>query len=388
VEASFDTGGLITAALNEGKPAPIDVQVTGNNLATLREIAERLRDTIRTVAFTRDVRILQRLDQPTKDVNIDRIRAAELGVEPVDAIRNIVSALNSSATYEKAFWIDERNGNHYYVGVTYPRHRIDDINVLGDVTVSSVLHDKAVPFRNFSEVSDSRNPVEINHFNLQRAFNVYATVDGADIGTVSAEIRALVDAMDFPAGYKVTFEGEVAQMERSLGDLGRGLLLAIVLAFLIIVPLFRSFRQPLIIILAFPIGLSGVVGALWITGMPMSIQAMMGTMMMIGISVSYGNLLVDRVNALVAGGLAQGPAIVQGAGDRFRPILMTAATTVFGLLPTALSRSAGAEANVPLALTVIGGTLAAVYITLFILPALYQLLAGTSSSTSSSSSTS
>jgi multidrug efflux pump subunit AcrB len=192
--------------------------------------------------------------------------------------------------------------------------------------------------------------------------------------------------MDCPAGYKVTFEGEVAQMERSLGDLGRGMLLAIVLAFLIIVPLFRSFRQPLIIILAFPIGLSGVVGALWITGMPMSIQAMMGTMMMIGISVSYGNLLVDRVNALVAGGLAQGPAIVQGAGDRFRPILMTAATTVFGLLPTALSRSAGAEANVPLALTVIGGTLAAVYITLFILPALYQLLAGTSSSTSSSTS--
>jgi CzcA family heavy metal efflux pump len=386
VEISFDTGGLITAALNEGKPAPIDVQVIGNNLATLREIAERLRDTIRTVAAARDVRIIQRLDQPTKDVNIDRIRAAELGVEPVDAIRNIVSALNSSATYEKAFWIDERNGNHYYVGVTYPRHRIDDINVLGDVNVSSVLHDKAVPFRNFSDVSDSRNPVEINHFNLQRAFNVYATVDGADIGTVSAEIRALVDAMDFPAGYKVTFEGEVAQMERSLGDLGRGMLLAIVLAFLIIVPLFRSFRQPLIIILAFPIGLSGVVGALWISGIPMSIQAMMGTMMMVGISVSYGNLLVDRVNALVAEGLAQGPAIIQGAGDRFRPILMTAATTIFGLLPTALSRSAGTEANVPLALTVIGGTLAAVYITLFILPALYQLLAGTPSSTSSSTS--
>jgi multidrug efflux pump subunit AcrB len=376
VEMSFDTGGLITAALNEGKPAPIDVQIIGNKLSVLREIAERVRDTIQTVAAARDVRIIQRLDQPTKDINIDRIRAAELGVEPVDAIRNIVSALNSSATYEKAFWIDERNGNHYYVGVTYPRHRIDDINVLGDVNVSSALHDESVPFRNFSNVSDSRNPVEINHFNLQRAFNVYATVDGSDIGTVSAEIRALVDDMDLPAGYSISFEGEVAQMERSLGDLGWGMILAIVLAFLIIVPLFRSFRQPFIILLAFPIGLVGVVAALWLAGIPMSIQAMMGTMMMVGISVSYGNLLVDRVNVLAASGLDRTRAIIEGAGDRFRPILMTAATTVFGLLPTALSRSAGTEANVPLALTVIGGTLAAVFITLFILPALYLLLAG------------
>lgn len=382
VEISFDTGGLITAALNEGKPAPIDVQIIGNNLSTLREIAERVRDTIRTVAAARDVRIIQRLDQPTKDVNIDRIRAAELGVEPVDAIRNIVSALNSSATYEKAFWIDERNGNHYYVGVTYPRHRIDDINVLGDVNVSSALHDEPIPFRNFSNVTDSRNPVEINHFNLQRAFNVYATVDGVDIGTVSAEIRALVDDMKIPAGYKISFEGEVAQMERSLGDLGWGLLLAVVLAFLIIVPLFRSFRQPLIIMLVFPIGAVGVVGALWLADVPMSIQAMMGTMMMVGISVSYGNLLIDRINSLAADGMDRTRSIVEGAGDRFRPILMTAATTVFGLLPTALSRSAGTEANVPLALTVIGGTLAAVFITLFILPALYQLLAGSATPSS------
>ena len=116
VEVSFNTGGLITAALNEGKPSPIDVQIKGNKLPILRQIAEQIRDTMAMLPSTRDIRVLQRIDQPAKNVDIDRIKAAELGVEPVDAIKNIVSALNSSTTYQKAFWIDENNGNHYYVG--------------------------------------------------------------------------------------------------------------------------------------------------------------------------------------------------------------------------------------------------------------------------------
>ena len=120
VEISFSTGGLITAALNEGKPSPIDVQIKGNKLEKLREIAEQIRDTMNTLSNLRDVRVLQRIDQPSKNIDIDRIKAAELGVEPVDAIKNMVSALNSSTTFNKSFWIDERNGNHYYVGITYP----------------------------------------------------------------------------------------------------------------------------------------------------------------------------------------------------------------------------------------------------------------------------
>ena len=130
VEFSFNTGGMITAALNEGKPAPIDIQVKGNDLKVLRELAEKIRDTVSTIAATRDVRVLQRLDQPSKNIDIDRIKAAELGIEPVDAIKNMVSALNSSVTFNKAFWIDERNGNHYYVGVTYPESEIDNPNIL------------------------------------------------------------------------------------------------------------------------------------------------------------------------------------------------------------------------------------------------------------------
>jgi CzcA family heavy metal efflux pump len=377
VEVSFNTGGLITAALNEGKPAPIDVQIIGNDLHVLKGLAERLQDTISAIASTRDVRVLQRLDQPTKDINIDRIKAAELGVKPVDAIKNMVSALNSSATFDKAFWIDENNGNHYYVGVTYPEHLINDENILKNVNVVSKTSNQSVPFRNFSKISESTNPVEINHYDLQREFNVYANVEDADIGTVSDEIQKRIDAMDFPKGYKVNFQGEVATMNSSFGDLGLGLGLAVILAFLIITPLFRSFRQPLIIIMAFPLGIIGVALLMWITGTNLNIQSLMGIIMMVGIAVSYGNILIDRINGLIQEGKEKSEAIVTGAKDRFRPVLMTAGTTIFGLLPTALASGPGTEANVPLAIAVIGGTFMATLLTLYIIPILYSLIAKT-----------
>ena len=377
VEVSFNTGGLITAALNEGKSAPIDVQIIGNDLHVLKGLAERLQDTISAIASTRDVRVLQRLDQPTKDINIDRIKAAELGVKPVDAIKNMVSALNSSATFDKAFWIDENNGNHYYVGVTYPEHLINDENILKNVNVVSKTSNQSVPFRNFSKISESTNPVEINHYDLQREFNVYANVEDADIGSVSDEIQKRIDAMDFPKGYKVNFQGEVATMNSSFGDLGLGLGLAVILAFLIITPLFRSFRQPLIIIMAFPLGIIGVALLMWITGTNLNIQSLMGIIMMVGIAVSYGNILIDRINGLIQEGKEKSEAIVTGAKDRFRPVLMTAGTTIFGLLPTAMASGPGTEANVPLAIAVIGGTFMATLLTLYIIPILYSLIAKT-----------
>ncbi len=372
VELSFNTGGLITAALNEGKPSPIDVQVKGNKLEVLHEIAVRLRDTIASIPATRDIRILQRLDQPAKNIDLDRIKAAELGVEPVDAIKNIVSALNSSTTFQKAFWIDERNGNHYYVGVTYPEEMIDDPNIFDNVMVGSAISDKTIPFRNFSKISESTNPVEINHHNLSRVFNVYANVEGRDIGRVSTEILDRIEGMEFPKGYSVTFEGEVAVINNSFADLGLGLLLAIILSFLILTPLFRSFRQPFIILFAFPLGLIGVGLLLWITNTYLSIQAIMGIIMMVGISVSYGNILVDRINQLLKSGQGKFASIVGGSRDRFRPVLMTASTTIFGLLPTAIGISSGSEANIPLALAVIGGTFMATLLTLFIIPILYS----------------
>lgn len=372
VEIAFDTGGLITAALNEGKPSPIDIQIKGNDLGELRRIAERVRDTIADVEGAKDIRILQRIDQPAKVVDVDRTKAALLGVEPVEAIKNLVSALNSSATYEKAFWIDEKNGNHYFVGVTYPEALIDDAHVLDNVTVQGTHG--AVPYRSFATIHEAAHPVEVNHHDLGREMNVYANVVGTDVGSTSASVQRLTDNMPLPKGYSITFQGEVATMQRSFGDLGLGVVLALVLTFLIIVPLFRSFKLPLIILLTFPLGIIGVALLMLFTGTRLNIQSLMGIIMMVGIAVSYGNILVDRMNALVQEGLSVPEAIRQGTRDRFRPVLMTAGTTVLGLLPTALALGTGGEVNAPLAIAVMGGTIAATALTLFIIPILFSLL--------------
>ena len=310
-----------------------------------------------------------------KNIDIDRIKAAELGIEPVDAIKNMVSALNSSVTFNKAFWIDERNGNHYYVGVTYPESYINDQFILENVGVSSSLQENTIPFRNFSKITDDTNPVEINHHNLTREFNVYANVEGRDVGRVSDQIQNIINHIEVPPGYKIKFQGEVAIIKESFGGLGLGLGLAVILSFLIITPLFKSFRKPLIIILAFPLGIIGVALLMWITNTYLSIQSIMGIIMMVGISVSYGNILVDRISALVDEGKQKIDAIIDGATDRFRPVLMTASTTILGLLPTALSTSPGSEANVPLAIAVIGGTFMATLLTLYVIPIFYSLIA-------------
>ncbi|MGY8987336.1 MAG: efflux RND transporter permease subunit [Flavobacteriales bacterium] len=371
VEFSFNTGGLVTAALNEGKSSPIDVQVKGNDLTVLRQLSERLRDTINEISTTRDVRILQRIDQPTKEMDIDRVKAAELGVDPVDAIKNLVSALNSSTTFNKAFWIDENNGNHYYVGVTYPESEINKQHTLGNV-ISTSKFGKPVPYKQFSRIKETTQPVEINHHNLTREFNVYANIEGADIGSVSDEIdkRIVKFRESLPKGYEVNFEGEVSVMKKSFSNLTLGLILAIIFAFLIITPLFKSFSQPLIIILAFPLGIIGVVALMWATNTYLSIQSIMGIIMMVGISVSYGNILIDRINTLIKEGLNKKDAILNGSSDRFRPVLMTAATTVFGLLPTAIGIGE-AGSNTPLAIAVIGGTTTATILTLYVIPILY-----------------
>ncbi len=375
VETSFNTGGMITAALNEGKTAPVDVQIKGNKLEVLQKIAKRIRDTIAQIPQARDVRILQRLDQPTKEVDIDRVKASQMGVEPVDAIKNIVSALNSSATFNKAFWIDEHNGNHYYVGVTYPENEIDKQDVINNVVVKSKLTGQVIPFKNFARVRETTAPVEINHHDLAREFNVYSNVSGTDIGSFSEEIIHRIEAMrsSFPRGYDVHFEGEVGVMKKSFNNLGLGLLLAVLLAFFVITPLFRSFKLAFIIIMAFPLGLIGVAALMGLTGTFLNIQTIMGIIMVVGISVSYGNILIDRMNSILAETGDKLQAILQGASNRFRPILMTMLTTVLGLLPTAMGWGRGTEVNQPLAIAVIGGTLAATFLAFFIIPILYYM---------------
>ncbi|MCZ6900882.1 MAG: efflux RND transporter permease subunit [Bacteroidetes bacterium] len=377
VEFSYNTGGIVTAALNEGLPSPIDIQILGFDIYVANAIATRIRDTIRYIEGTRDTRILQRVNPPQLDINLDREKAAVMGLSSVDAIKNLVSGLNSSATFEKAFWIDESNGNHYFVGVTYPEYQIDNEHSIDNITVTSPLHSRPIPLRNFAEIKRSSAATEINHLNLTPVTNIYVNVEDKDIGSVAAAIENRIAAMrnSFPEGYKVEVRGEIQSMNESFANLGLGLILAVILVYLIIVPLFKSFRQPLIILLAVPFGLIGVIWMLLLTDTYFSIQALMGIIMMVGITVAISNLLVDRINVLSRDTSDIGEAIISGAHDRFRPVVMTMLAAALGLTPMALGLQIGGEANVPLARAIIGGTMAALLVTLYIIPILYSFIA-------------
>ncbi|MFZ6010781.1 MAG: efflux RND transporter permease subunit [Bacteroidota bacterium] len=375
VQFIFNTGGIVTSALNFGLPSPIDIQVIGNDLHKAHEIAVEIREILNTVEGTEDVRIHQRYDHPEIKVEIDRTKSAQLGIDAEHIVKNTVSALNSSVNFKPSFWIDERNGNHYFVGVTYPEIELDNPQSVENISLKGT-NGKITQLKNVAKTSLTSAPIEINHLNLQRVTDVFANVEGRDIGSAASEIESKLQMLqkELPEGYKIEIRGEVQSMTEGFSNLGLGLALAILLVYLVIVPLLRSFKLPLIIITVIPLGLIGVTAMLLLTDTYLNIQSMMGIILMVGITVAYSNLLVDKMNNLSKEGKPLIEAIKEGVGNRFRPILMTAIVAVFALFPMALGYETGGEANVPLARAIIGGVLAATFLSLFVVPVLFYLL--------------
>jgi RND family efflux transporter MFP subunit len=374
VQFIFNTGGIVTSALNFGLPSPIDVQIIGNDLHKAHEIAVKVRDIIQNVEGTEDVRIHQRYDHPEIKVEIDRTKAAQVGINADDIVKNTVSALNSSVNFKPSFWIDEKNGNHYFVGVTYPEVELDNPQSVENISLKGT-NGQVTQLKNIAKTSLTSAPIEINHLNLQRVTDVFANVEGRDIGSAAAEIEKKLEILrkDLPEGYKIEIRGEIQSMNEGFSNLGLGLGLAILLVYLVIVPLLRSFKLPLIIITVIPLGLIGVTGMLLATNTYLNIQSMMGIIMMVGITVAYSNLLVDKMNNLFKEGKSLEEAIREGVANRFRPILMTAIVAILALFPMALGYETGGEANVPLARAIIGGVAAATFLSLFVVPILFYL---------------
>ncbi len=372
VQFVFNTGGIVTTALNFGLPSPIDIQITGNDLHKSHEIAVKVRDMVQRINNTEDVRIQQRYDHPEIKVDIDRTKAAQMGINADEVVKNIVSALNSSVNFKPSFWIDEKNGNHYFVGVTYPEIELDNPQSVENISLKGT-NGQTTLLKNIAKTSLTSAPIEINHLNIQRVTDVFANVEGRDIGSVAADIESKLDTLrkNLPEGYKIAIRGEVQSMNEGFSNLGLGLLLAILLVYLVIVPLLRSFKLPLIIIAVIPLGLMGVTAMLLATNTYLNIQSMMGIIMMVGISVAYSNLLVDKMNNLFKKGKPLVDAIKEGIANRFRPILMTSIVAILALLPMALGYETGGEANVPLARAIIGGVLTATLLSLFVVPVLF-----------------
>ncbi len=377
VEFAFDTGGMITAALNFGLPSPLDIQVEGNKLDQAHEIAEKIRSIVAKVPGTVDVRIQQKIDYPMLEVELDRVRAAYLGLTAREIVTNIVTALNSSINFDPAFWLDESNGNHYFIGAQYAESDIQSVETLENIPIRGSGQNGPILLKNVATIRRGTGPVEINHLNITRVTDVFANVDGRDAGGVATDIERRIQhevIPHLPEGYFVRMRGEIASMRSSFTALGFGLSLAVILIYLVMVAQFRSFLDPLIVMFAVPLGIIGVVAILLLTGTTLNIQSVLGVIFMVGIVVSNSILLVEFANRLRQPGYDLRRAMVEAATIRLRPILMTSLAAVIAMLPMAVGIGRGTEANVPLARAVVGGLLVSTFLTLFVVPCLYLLL--------------
>lgn len=382
VEFAFDTGGMLTAALNFGLPSPINIQVAGSRLETSYEIAEAIVKEVKKVQGTADVRIAQRLDYPAIDIEVDRVKAAHLGISQEDIVKNIVTALNSSISFNPGFWIDHLSGNHYFIGAQYFEEDIRSLQTLETIPITSSDTIKATVLKNIATFRRTTAPAMVNHLNITRVIDVYANVSGRDVGSIAAEIEKRLERSEKlqtlmakykQKGYTYHIRGEVQSMKESFRQFGAGLVIAIILVYLVMVVPFRSFRDPFIILCSVPLGFIGVAFMLYFTNTNMSIQSFMGIIMMVGMVVEYSVLLVDFANKLQERGVVKEEAIIQAAEIRLKPILMTSLTTIFALLPMAIGIGSSGGANIPLARSIIGGVVGAVILNVMVVPCLYTI---------------
>src|SRR5271156_4156887 len=370
----FQSGGLVDAVLNQGAPAPIDVQVSGMDLKTDDRIAQELARQIKAARGVSDVYIPQDMDYPALEVNVNRDRAAELGLSPKEVLDNLITALTSDVVIAPSYWVDPKNGNNYFVTVQYPENQIKSIEDLKAMPLHSPKLKMPTYLNQVADVVPILSPTEVDHYQLQRSIDIYVAPTGEDIGGPQREISKIIDHTQLPPNTRVDVRGLVLTMQSSFKSFGLGLFLAVLLVYLILVAQFSSFVDPFLIVLAVPTGLIGVVLTLALTGTTLNIQSLMGVVMLQGMVVSNSILIVDFANVLRGQGHGLREAVVDACRIRLRPILMTSLATVVGLLPMAFKLETGSEAYAPLARVIIGGLLTSIVLTIFVVPAAYLLM--------------
>ncbi len=386
VDFAFDTGGMLTAALNFGLPSPIDIQVQGSDLKSLHRIAAAIAEEARGVPGAVDVRVGQPLDFPAIELQVDRTRAAYLGLTQQEIIENVAAAINSSVNFSPSFWIAP-NGNHYLIGAQYAEEKIETLETLENIPITGKDTVRTVLLKDIARLRWTEEPAVVTHRNITRTVDVFVNVDGRDVGSVAAEIEGRLESSPrmerimegeeglASKGYTITMRGEVKSMRDSLGQFAFGLLIAAVLVYLVMVAQFRSFALPFVVILTVPLAFFGVVAVMLLTGTNLGIPSFMGLILMTGIVVEYSILLVEFAARRQREGAAIEDAVVSAARARFRPVIMTALTTALALLPLALGIGRGSEANVPLARAIIGAVIGGAALTLLVTPSLYMAIA-------------
>jgi multidrug efflux pump subunit AcrB len=377
-EFSFLPADIVSQILNFGAPAPIDVMVTGPNNTANEVYAQELLRGIRKIAGTADARIEQSSRYPELAIDIDRTRAAQMGITERDVTNSMVVSLASSFQVAPAFWLDPRNGASYPIVAQTPQYQLDSLSKLANLPITSTKGNDLQVLGALGTIRRETSNAIVSHYAIQPAIDIYATTQGRDLGAVAAEIQKLIDttAKDRPKGSVVTLRGQVETMNTAFYGLFFGLAEAIVLIYLLIVINFQSWADPFVIVSALSAALAGIVWMLFATDTTLSVPALTGAIMCMGVATANSVLVVSfaREQLALTGDAVK--AALEAGATRFRPVLMTALAMIIGMAPMALGLGQGGEQNAPLGRAVIGGLVAATCATLLFVPVAFSLVHG------------
>jgi multidrug efflux pump subunit AcrB len=367
---------MVSQILNFGVPAPIDVQVTGNDLQADRIYADQLLARIRKIAGVADARIQQAFRQPTLNVDFNRSLAGLVGLSQKDAANAVLTTLSGSAQTSPTYWLDPKTGVSYPVSVQTPQRDIASLGGLENLplTAGAGSNGDAQLLGGLATIERAPSDAVVSHYNVRPVVDIYATPQGRDLGSVAADIRqAMQDtAHDVPKGASVALRGQVTTMTSAYHELFVGLAFAVVLIYLLIVVNFQSWLDPFVIVTALPTALAGIVWMLFATGTTLSVPALTGAIMCMGVATANSILVIAFARERMAAGDDPVAAAMAAGATRFRPVLMTALAMVIGMLPMAIEPGQ----NAPLGRAVIGGLMFATCATLFLVPALFSLVHG------------
>jgi multidrug efflux pump subunit AcrB len=371
----FQSGGLVDAVLNMGLPAPIDIQVGGNDLEKTMGLAQDLARRIRSLQSVSDVFIPQDIDAPSLQIDVNRQHASDMGLSQKEVVDNIITTLTSDQMIAPSYWVDPKSGNDYMLTVQYPENAIKTLDDLKAIPVHAAAQHDTTRLDTLADVKPMLAPTVVNHYQLKRIIDIYVAPKKEALGGVEAQIKGILANTKIPDNVQVILRGSVGAMHTSFASFGMGLMLSLLLIYLIIVAQFRSFIDPFIILLAVPPGIAGAVAMLGITGTTLNIMSLMGVMMMVGVVVSNSILIVEFAHRLrEEEGRSVAKAVALACRVRLRPILMTSLATIIGLIPMALALGSGSEAYASLARVVIGGLTLSLLLTVFIVPAAYLIV--------------
>jgi multidrug efflux pump subunit AcrB len=372
----FEPADITNQTLNFGLPAPVDVQVQGKDAAETYRIAVGLKDKIKNIPGAVDVFIQQAVNTPEIDINIDRLKAQQLGLTQRDVASDLLLALSGSGQTAPNFWMDPKTGVEYPVLVQTPTYRLNDLGSLGRTSITAPSTDQDQILRNVSETSRTVSPLTVSHYNNQPVMDVFASTSQRDLGGVSRDIDKIIKtaSKDLPPGTRIVMSGQVVTMNSSFFHLGIGVVAAVLFVYLLMALNFQSWADPFIILTALPGAFAGILWMLYVTQTTFSVPSLMGGLMTIGVATANSILVVTFCNDLRSSGKSSIESALEAGVTRLRPVCMTALAMIIGMFPMALALGSGGEQNAPIGRAVIGGLLFASLGTLIIVPVTYSLI--------------